>query len=364
MMSVSGIALTQFRNYNFKRFHFSERIVAICGENGAGKTNLLDALYYLCFTKSYFAKPDSQSVFQDQQGFRLEGDVVSNDEKMKLVCILRENNRKEFLINGKPYRKFSEHIGKFPCVMITPDDIQLITEGSEARRNYLDTILSQLYPAYLQHLISYKKILDERNSLLKAAAERNYLDDSLLDIFDEQLTKNGEHIYSMRKESLDVLIPRIQQEYENIAGNNDGIFLSYFSQLHNISFKELLQQNRQRDLYLQRTSAGVHKDDIEIQMKDLPFKNIASQGQRKSLLFALKLAEYFILKEKKGFTPLLLLDDVFEKLDAKRMHNLLHKVCVKECGQVFITDTHKDRLIKAFEDLAINYQLIELEVPE
>jgi len=362
MLFVQNISLTQFRNYLLRQFDLSKQIVAISGDNGTGKTNLLDAIYYLCFTKSYFSKSDSQSSHSNLQGFRIEGNILKNDEPNKLVCIFRENGRKEFQVNNDPYKKFSEHIGKFPCVFIAPDDIQLITEGSEKRRSFLDAILSQLYPAYLQHLIDYKKILDERNSFLKAAAERNYFDDTLLDILDEQLIKNGEQVYKTRKQFLEIFIPKVYVEYNLIAENSDAITLHYLSQLHNIPFKELLRENRQRDLFLQRTGCGVHKDDLEIQLSEMPFKSTASQGQRKSLLFALKLAEFAILKEKKGYAPLLLLDDIFEKLDARRMYNLLHKVCNEEHVQVFITDTHKERLQKAFEDLQVNYQLIELNL--
>ena len=360
MTGIKDITLTQFRNYLSQSFHFSQRIVGICGKNGTGKTNLLDAVYFLCFTKSYFARPDAQSVQLNSKGFRIEGKINNGKLEHKLVCILRENNRKEFLLDNEVYKKFSAHIGKFPCVMIAPDDVELITGGSELRRNFIDTILSQLYPAYLRHLIDYKKILDQRNSFLKVASERGRYDNTLLETIDEQLIQNGEYIFSIRKVFMETFLPKVLQEYGVIAGNNDGVLLNYFSQLHHAGFKELLLQNRQRDFHLQRTGTGIHKDELEIQMSELVFKNIASQGQRKSLLFALKLAEFAVLKEQKGFAPILLLDDVFEKLDGVRMQNLLRKVCVEEQGQVFITDTHKDRLAGAFEALNTACQLIEL----
>ncbi len=361
MFQFSSIKLTQFRNYSFQQFSFNKRIVGICGPNGSGKTNLLDALYYLCFTKSYFSRPDSTSVQQGASGFRVDGMLSNGAEMLQLVCILRESGRKEFSVNNEIYKKFSLHIGKYPGVMIAPDDVQLITGSSEERRSFIDTILSQLSPVYLEHLIRYGKVLQQRNSLLKAAAEHQRLDDALLDILDEQLTGLGDSIFTARNSFLRDFIPLVKEQYISIGGSNDQVDLIYESQLLNASFSELLQQNRQRDLYLQRTGQGIHKDDINIQMQQQPFKSVASQGQRKSLLFALKLAEYFVIKNKKGFSPILLLDDVFEKLDEQRMSNLLHKVCKEENGQVFITDTHKERLQHALTGLNLDYQLLELE---
>jgi len=360
VFTYNNITLTQFRNYAVRQFNFTERIVGICGSNGSGKTNLLDALYYLCFTKSYFARPDGQNVTHGMLGLRIEASLQQDAAGIKLVCILRENNRKEFSLNGVAYTRFSEHIGKFPCVMIAPDDVALISEGSEERRKFIDTILSQLYPGYLKQLIDYTKIVQQRNSLLKAGAERNYLDSELLDTLDEQLAEKAAFIFNHRSRFLQNFIPLVKQQYVLIAGKDDGIELEYESQLQQASIKELLQQNRQRDLHLQRTGCGIHKDDLVLRMLAEPFKMLASQGQRKSLLFALKLAEFITLKQHKGFAPALLLDDVFEKLDADRMHNLLQRVCVDEDGQVFITDTHKERLQQALDTLGQAYQLIEL----
>jgi DNA replication and repair protein RecF len=360
MLQFNHLALTQYRNYLYQSFDFNKRIIGISGSNGSGKTNLLDAIYYLCFTRSYFSRTDSQNVHHGLQGMRLEARLEKNGEPATLVCILRENNKKELSVNGKEYRKFSEHIGHYPCVMIAPDDTALIAGGSEERRRFIDTLLSQLSPGYLQHLIAYTKIVQQRNSLLKAAAEHRRLDEALLDILDEQLCEKGRFIFGERNRFATSFLPLVQAQYQAIAGKDDQVSLLYSSQLHHTGFAELLAQNRQRDLYLQRTGSGIHKDDLEISMGEQPFKTLASQGQRKSLLFALKLAEYLTLQQHKGFAPILLLDDVFEKLDAARMHNLLHKVCIEEQGQVFITDTHRERLVQAFEALGADYQLIEL----
>ena len=325
-----------------------------------GKTNLLDAVYYLSFSKSYFSRPDSQNVYHGLAGMRLEGKYELNKEPQQLVCVLRENNRKELVLNEEAYKKFSDHIGKLPCVMIAPDDIILVTGGSEERRTFIDTLLSQINKEYLLHLIDYNKVLQQRNSLLKQSAESGTTDDALLQVLNEQLCKKGNYIFSVRKSFLTDFIPLAISIYLRIAVKDDGVGLRYESQLLSDSFEELLKVTRQKDIALQRTTAGIHRDDLLFYMGDAPFKTEASQGQRKSLLFALKLAEWQVLKEKKGFTPILLLDDVFEKLDEKRMFQLLHWVCTESDGQVFITDTHVERLKTHLEEIEITYQLIEL----
>ena len=394
MLRLTKITLTQFKNYSLSAFSFTERVVGICGLNGKGKTNLLDAVYYLCFTKSYFSKTDAANSQFEKDGFRLEGTSIQNfettDRKIdnpaesfskendlpneqgnlekktdsytndQVVCIFRGVGKKEFLLNGVPYSKYSEHIGKYPCVMIEPDDIGLITGGSEDRRRFLDTLLSQIDAKYLQQLIVYNKVLQQRNSLLKRFAEQGKINQALLEVLDQQLLQPGVYIYLVRKEFTAQIIPLVQRFYKQIANNDELVTLQYDSHLNQASFESILHQYREKDYLLQRTNGGIHKDDISIELNGQIFKNIASQGQRKSLLFALKLAEFELLKLNKGFAPLLLLDDVFEKLDANRMQNLLNWVCKENDGQVFITDTHKKRLEEALIALATSYQIIEL----
>jgi len=264
------------------------------------------------------------------------------------------------LLNDVVYSKQSLHIGKFPCVMIAPDDIELITGGSEERRRFIDTVLSQIDQEYLQQLIIYTKVLQQRNSLLKKFAESGNIDADLLEVLDNQLLQPGNFIYAKRKDFALLLIPLVEKFYNRIANNDEIVTLEYESQLNNYDFVTVLHNCRQKDYILQRSNGGIHKDDLSIELNGQLFKTIASQGQRKSLLFALKLAEFELLKLNKGFAPVLLLDDVFEKLDDLRMQNLLLWVCKKNEGQVFITDTHKERLEEAFRDLQTTYQIIEL----
>lgn len=382
MFFLSKISLTQFKNYQFARFDFTQRVTGICGLNGKGKTNLLDAAYYCCFTKSYFTKVDGLNARFDSDGFRIEasslssslssfggenpGDISGDISEMntkkadEIVCIFRNGGKKEVMLNGVAYTKLSEHIGKFPAVMIAPDDISLITEGSEERRRFMDTVLSQMDAGYLQQLMIYNKVLQQRNSLLKSFAEQGKTDWQLLEVLDEQLIAPGDFIFAKRKLFTEALIPLVQQFYSRIADNDEVVTLQYDSRLHDSSFYDLLNNYRQKDFAAQRSNAGIHKDDIVFQLNGQVFKTTASQGQRKSLLFALKLAEFELLKANKGFAPLLLLDDVFEKLDDNRMQQLLHWVCNENTGQVLITDTHKERLQEAFEKLDSAYQIIEL----
>lgn len=357
---LQKISAFQFKNYFHQEFQFSERIIGICGNNGLGKTNLLDAIHYLCFTKSYFTRQDQLNILHGHQGFRLEGYFDLNGKEEKAVCILRETGKKEFSVNDNLYTKFSKHIGRYPCVIIAPDDVQLIIGASDERRKFIDTLISQLDHEYLQSLINYTKILQQRNSFLRSFNGGFGKDLSVLDILDEQLSKEGNFIFEKRREFLMRFIPIVKQLYNDISQRYENITLLYESEMHHNSLDELLKHTRQKDLMIQRTSGGVHRDDLLFNLGEQPFKSIASQGQRKSLLFALKLAEMEILKQEKHLSPLLLLDDVFEKLDEERISNLLMRVCADEETQIFITDTSCRRLQIQLEKLQQPFQLIEL----
>lgn len=335
--------------------------MGICGKNGLGKTNLLDAIHYLCFTKSYFTRQDALNTLHGYKGFRLEGEFQLNEQAEKAVCIVRETGKKEFSLNEQAYSRFSQHIGHFPCVVIAPDDVQLIIGNSEERRKFVDMLLSQLDTNYLQSLIAYTKILQQRNSFLRSYNDGFAGRDlSVLDVLDDQLAKEGAVLFTKRRDFLLRFLPMVKTLYQEIARQFEPVTLLYDSELMETDLAGLLQQNRAKDLMLQRTAGGVHRDDLIFQLGNHPFKNIASQGQRKSLLFALKLAELDILKEEKGVTPLLLLDDVFEKLDEERIDNLLARVCRDPAGQVFITDTACGRLSASLQKLNLPFQCIEL----
>ncbi|MEO6584602.1 MAG: DNA replication and repair protein RecF, partial [Ferruginibacter sp.] len=322
MLRLANIQITQFKNYASQSVNFNKKVVGISGQNGVGKTNLLDAIYYCCFTKSYFSVADANNIQFSKDGFRLAADFYNGDQQQLVVCINRGNNKREMLFNDIPYTKFSQHLGVLPVVMIAPDDVSLIIGGKEERRKFIDTLLSQVDNSYLQQLIFYNKILAQRNGVLK-----NYYSmtdaAALLEILDTQLVSSGQFIYQKRMGLIDEIVPLVTNFYNSIAANDEQVGLKYVCQMHNHNMAGLLKESLQKDILLQRSNVGIHKDDIAFYLNGEIFKTTASQGQRKSLLFALKLAEYEVIKKTKGFAPMLLLDDVFEKLDDKRMQNLL-----------------------------------------
>jgi DNA replication and repair protein RecF len=357
LFRIKHISLFQFRNYHQSHFDLTERIAAICGPNGSGKTNLLDAIHFLCFTKGYFNKTDAQSVEQGTAGFNITGQFETKGTALPVSVILRENNKKELWVEKEMVTPFSNHIGKLPLVFIAPDDIILITGASEERRRNMDTILSQTDHEYLVQLIRYNKCLLDRNKYLKNL-DGSMPDEILLDGFDDQLAKSGIILLKKRISFLEGFLPKVKELYAYISSEKEEINLfPSFSTLPE-NYLQDLHRNRSRDIYLQRTAIGIHKDDIEVTMKANPFKQMASQGQKKSLLFAIKLAEFEWLKQYFGFPPILLLDDIFEKLDQERLLKLLDWVGVKNDGQVIMTDTHASRIKACLDEISLPYQLI------
>lgn len=360
MLILNRISLTHFKNYSQAEFKFNKNVVAISGQNGKGKTNLLDAIHYCCLAKSYFSTNDQISTMFGMSGFRIEGNFELDTKSQNVVCVNR-GNKKELSLNGVLYEKFSHHIGLLPLVVIAPDDIDLVTGLAEIRRKFIDMLLCQLNPDYLRQLIRYNKLLQQRNSQLKLMATNLATPPEVLEILDQQIIPVGTDIFMERKKLMEKLIPLAESFYRRIAGTEENAFVAYQSTLEKDSFETLLIAGREKDIITQRSNYGIHRDEVLLMLESKLFRHVASQGQRKSLLFALKLAEFELLKDSKGFAPILLLDDVFEKLDGIRMNHLLEWVCSDNNGQVFITDTHSHRLEEALDSVDIDYQAIELK---
>lgn len=301
-----------------------------------------------------------------QTGFRLEGNFLKNNNEELITCTLKKSStqagnwKKEISLNGEAYSRFSRHLGYFPAVIISPDDAQLINGVSEQRRRFLDTLLSQLDLDYLDHLIAYQKILQQRNSLLKSNSPGQTPDKALIAVLDNQLTTHGSKVFEKREAFIPQLTEKVRFFYQQIAQKEEKIDLNYQSSLTTTGLADLLLRNRHRDIQLQRTSDGIHRDELLFLLNGHPLKQIGSQGQRKNHLFALKLAQYDLLRSHKGFLPLLLLDDIFEKLDHHRITHLISLISGPDFGQVFITDTEEDRLRKAFIKDQEELQVIRL----
>ncbi len=359
-MWLKNITLLNFKNYSSAELSFSKTVNAFVGYNGAGKTNLLDAIHYLCLCKSYFNPIDSQQIKTDEDLFLIQGDFDRKDKNEKITCGLKRNQKKQFKRNKKEYDKLAHHIGLFPLVMISPYDINLIMDGSEERRRFIDNVISQTDSNYLDELILYNKHLLNRNSLLKQIAATRKLDVTLLEILDEQLILSGNKIFEKRKQFLLDFIPLFNQHYKYITDDAEEVSLIYQSQLNEQQFQRLLTQSIEKDRILERTTTGIHKDELLFAIRDMPLKKFGSQGQQKSFLIALKLAQYSYLQKSKGFKPLLLLDDIFDKLDYLRVHKLMDMVSQHDFGQLFITDTGKDRVLSVFKEINVQVTLFEV----
>jgi DNA replication and repair protein RecF len=347
-MFLDRISLINFKNYPDASLEFSEGVNAFVGDNGSGKTNLLDSIHYLALCKSYFNPIDVQNIRQGEEFFVLQGIFVINGTEEAISCGLKKGQKKVFKRNQKEYDRLADHIGLIPVVMISPVDSCLITEGSEERRKFLDSIISQLDRNYLEDLIAYMRILSQRNAYLKQAAQNKSLDMDTLLIWDDQLVQYGQRIHKARTEFISELIPVFEKYYSFITEQKESVDLNYESQLNEKDFTEALAMSLDKDRYLQYTSVGIHKDDLTFLINDMPVKRFASQGQQKSFLIALKLAQYDFMRNHKRTKPVLLLDDIFDKLDDHRVARLMELVSNKNFGQIFITDTHPERIRHIF----------------
>ncbi len=342
-MHLEQISLFNYKNFTEADFSFDDKINCFVGKNGVGKTNVLDAIYHLAYGKSYFNPLAVQNIKHGEDFFVIDGQFKKNGRMEQIVCSLKKGQKKILKRNGKIYDKFSDHIGFIPLVMISPADADLIIEGSETRRKFVDSVISQLDPAYLQELIQYQKILAQRNALLKYFALNHVFENDTLAIYNEQLNVLGQAIFEKRKAFVADFVPIFNQHHQNITGAAESVQLKYESALHDHDLLELLHENLQRDRVLQYTSVGIHKDDLLFEIDQYPIRKFGSQGQQKSFLIALKLAQFDFVRKKSGVKPILLFDDIFDKLDEHRVSQIVRMVNNDDFGQLFISDTHPER---------------------
>jgi len=355
-MHIQDLSIVNFKNYSEASLELHPKLNCFVGDNGAGKTNILDAIFYLCMCKSYFNSSDQFSIYTGADYMILKANFFRKNKTEEVYCGLKNNKKKKFRRNKKEYGKLSDHIGLFPVVMVSPADIQLILDGSEERRKYINSVISQYNKPYLNDAINYNKVLAQRNKLLKDM-QRGKSQFDLLDIFDEQLIELGNAIFSQRKQFIHDYIPVFHNYYSVISGGEESVELVYLSQLNSENFAEQLKNSRERDLAVQFTSVGIHKDDLVLNLNGTSIRKIGSQGQQKTYLVSLKLAQFEFLKQVNKVLPILLLDDVFDKFDANRVKKILKLVADESFGQIFITHTNMDRMKALLDELGNNYKL-------
>lgn len=359
-MILKQLSLLNYKNFEQQEFTFNPKLNGIVGANGVGKTNVLDAIYHLSFGKSYFNPVSSQNIKHGQDYFVIDAILEREQKEEKLVCSLKKGAKKIIKRNGKVYDKISDHIGFMPLVMISPADRDLITEGSDTRRKFIDGVISQSDRVYLEQLLQYNKLLAQRNALLKYFSLNQSFDKDTLLVYDQQLSQLATPIYEKRRAFLNQFTPIFQQQFSAIVGGVEQVGIRYQSSLEQGSLDSQLLEKQKKDRALQYTSVGTHKDDLIFELEGHVIKKFGSQGQQKSFLIALKLAQFHFIKQKSKTTPILLLDDIFDKLDASRVAQLIHLVNAEEYGQIFISDTHEERTKEVMESTQHHFELITL----
>ncbi len=360
MMYLKDLRVFNFRNIIERQFSFSEKINCFVGNNGIGKTNLLDAVHYLSLTKSYLNHSDLNNIRFGENFFSIEGKFADESSEDIIKLQVQSGQKKIIKKNNKAYEKLSDHIGKYPCVMISPYDQNLITEGSEYRRKFMDGMICQINPEYLHVLIRYQKALAQRNALLKLFITNNFYDEFSLEIYDSELIKNGTIIHKLRKEFIITYVPKFIEFYSILSGLKENVAIRYISDLDDKPFEQILKDSLGRDRAASYTTQGIHKDDLLFTLFDYPIKKYGSQGQQKSFLISLKLAQLQHIKEKSSKNPVLLMDDIFDKLDEHRVSQLVKLVHKEEFGQIFLSDTHKERTEKIVKQISSDYRIFDL----
>lgn len=359
MKYLQEIRLTQFKNYFLNDFHFNQKLIAIIGKNGSGKTNLLDAIYYLCFTKSYFQSREVFNIMQGKDGLRLEGRFINRDNQQteNIVCVIKDG-KKSISKDEVYYEKLSQHIGHYCAVMIAPDDIKIINEGGEFRRKFFDGLIAQLNPTYLDSLLQYHKVNTQKNAYLKQTPHFQISRD-LVQVYNDQLIPLGSRIVTERQEMTEILKPYILDLYHQLSSSTEHIDIQYLPSISTDKWAETLQQNIHREIENRRVLQGAHLDDWALNLDSFSFKAQASQGQKKSLLIALKIAQVKIL-DAANKTPILLLDDIFEKLDRQRTEILFKLLHQMDLAQIILTHTYQQDIEDQVRDIFKEIQYIQL----
>ncbi len=367
-MYLQRISLTHFKSYTFSKFEFSERINCIVGENGSGKTNLLDAIYFLALTKSAITSQDALCIQHDAPFMMIDGffelEKEPQEQVVQITCAMQKGQKKSVLSDKKPYERLAAHIGRFPIVLISPNDTDIIRDGSEERRKFFDGVMAQLDQAYLETLLLYNKILAQRNALLKQFAERNTFDALLLELYSQPLLAHALVLYAKRKAFLDIFVPIFQKHYASLSEQREWVNVVYETDIQPDSFAQDFTQNQGRDLAAQRTTMGIHKDDFGFEINQFNLKKYGSQGQQKSFIIALKLAQFEMLAQEKGFQPTLLLDDIFDKLDDRRIQQLINMMIDGTFKQVFLTDARPERTQQLLAELPVDVRYFAITKEE
>ena len=359
-MYLKKLSLLNYKNIDEANYEFDAKINCFVGKNGIGKTNVLDSIYHLSYGKSYFNPLAVQNIKHGEEFFVIDGTFEKNGRTDQIVCSLKKGQKKVLKKNSKAYDKFSEHIGFVPLVIISPSDNDLIVEGSETRRKFIDSVISQLDAGYLQQLINYQKVLSQRNALLKYFALNHTFDNDTLSIYNEQLDSLGHAIFEKRQQFLNDFIPIFNKHHQAITEAAESVTLVYDSRLFEKQLLDLFTDNLSRDRVLQYTSVGIHKDDLLFEIDGHPIKKFGSQGQQKSFLIALKLAQFEFIKKQSGVLPILLFDDIFDKLDETRVSKIISMINDKAFGQIFISDTHPERTEAIVTSTHQSYKMFKL----